>query len=52
MHPALTAESVIQASYLLTAFLFIVGLKRMSSPVSAGERPKFMASSPVWRRWS
>ena len=35
MSAALTPELVIQASYLLTAFLFIVGLKRMSSPVSA-----------------
>jgi len=35
MPAALTPELVIQASYLLTAFLFIVGLKRMSSPVSA-----------------
>jgi NAD(P) transhydrogenase subunit beta len=35
MHAALTPELVIQTSYLLTAFLFIVGLKRMSSPVSA-----------------
>ena len=30
-----TAENLIQASYLVTAFLFIVGLKRMSSPVTA-----------------
>jgi len=29
------AEVLIQASYLLTAFLFITGLKRMSSPVTA-----------------
>jgi NAD(P) transhydrogenase subunit beta len=35
MPAALTPELLIQASYLLTAFLFIVGLKRMSSPVSA-----------------
>jgi NAD(P) transhydrogenase subunit beta len=28
-------ELLIQASYLLTAFLFIMGLKRMSSPVTA-----------------
>ena len=32
---SLSAESLIQASYLLTAFLFIMGLKRMSSPVTA-----------------
>ncbi len=30
-----SAETLIQGSYLLTAFLFIVGLKRMSSPVTA-----------------
>jgi NAD(P) transhydrogenase subunit beta len=30
-----TANLVIQVSYLLTAFLFIMGLKRMSSPVTA-----------------
>ena len=30
-----SADSLIQASYLLTAFLFIMGLKRMSSPVTA-----------------
>jgi NAD(P) transhydrogenase subunit beta len=29
------ADALIQASYLLTAFLFISGLKRMSSPVTA-----------------
>ena len=29
------ADVLIQASYLLTAFLFITGLKRMSSPVTA-----------------
>ena len=29
------AEWLIQVSYLLTAFLFIMGLKRMSSPVTA-----------------
>ena len=29
------ADALIQASYLLTAFLFIMGLKRMSSPVTA-----------------
>jgi NAD(P) transhydrogenase subunit beta len=31
----LSADSLIQASYLVTAFLFITGLKRMSSPVTA-----------------
>jgi H+-translocating NAD(P) transhydrogenase subunit beta len=31
----LNAAAVIQVSYLLTAFLFIMGLKRMSSPVTA-----------------
>ena len=31
----LSARLLIQVSYLLTAFLFIMGLKRMSSPVSA-----------------
>ena len=31
----LSASALIQASYLLTAFLFIMGLKRMSSPVTA-----------------
>ncbi len=30
-----TAAELIQASYFVTAFLFIVGLKRMSSPVTA-----------------
>jgi NAD(P) transhydrogenase subunit beta len=30
-----TRQWLIQASYLLTAFLFIMGLKRMSSPVTA-----------------
>ncbi len=30
-----TAQNLIDASYLLTAFLFIMGLKRMSSPVTA-----------------
>jgi NAD/NADP transhydrogenase beta subunit len=28
----LNAAALIQASYLLTAFLFIMGLKRMSAP--------------------
>jgi hypothetical protein len=31
----LQRRALIQASYLLTAFLFIMGLKRMSSPVTA-----------------
>jgi NAD(P) transhydrogenase subunit beta len=31
----LSAAALIQASYLVTAFLFIMGLKRMSSPVTA-----------------
>ncbi|MGE0582203.1 MAG: NAD(P)(+) transhydrogenase (Re/Si-specific) subunit beta [Steroidobacteraceae bacterium] len=35
MQGLLSAEALIQGSYLLTAFLFIMGLKRMSSPVSA-----------------
>jgi H+-translocating NAD(P) transhydrogenase subunit beta len=35
MSPHVGAAAVIQVSYLVTAFLFIVGLKRMSSPVSA-----------------
>src|ERR1700728_2397691 len=30
-----SADALIQASYLVTAFLFIMGLKRMSSPVTA-----------------
>src|ERR1700723_4798558 len=30
-----SADALIQVSYLLTAFLFIMGLKRMSSPVTA-----------------
>ena len=29
------AQWLIQSSYLVTAFLFIMGLKRMSSPVTA-----------------
>jgi NAD(P) transhydrogenase subunit beta len=33
--PGATAQWLIQISYLLTAFLFIMGLKRMSSPVTA-----------------
>ena len=30
-----SARWLIQASYFVTAFLFIMGLKRMSSPVTA-----------------
>src|SRR5215469_15881308 len=32
---AFSTEVLIQASYFVTAFLFIIGLKRMSSPVTA-----------------
>jgi proton-translocating NAD(P)+ transhydrogenase subunit beta len=32
---AFSTDVLIQASYFVTAFLFIIGLKRMSSPVSA-----------------
>ena len=35
MHLSLDAAALIQVSYLVTAFLFIMGLKRMSSPVTA-----------------
>jgi NAD(P) transhydrogenase subunit beta len=35
MQDLLTAETLIQASYWVTAVLFIMGLKRMSSPVTA-----------------
>jgi H+-translocating NAD(P) transhydrogenase subunit beta len=35
MRSLLSREHLIQASYFVTAVLFIVGLKRMSSPVSA-----------------
>jgi H+-translocating NAD(P) transhydrogenase subunit beta len=35
MYSLFTAESLIQVSYFVTAMLFIIGLKRMSSPVSA-----------------
>jgi NAD(P) transhydrogenase subunit beta len=35
MSGALSADLLIQASYLVTAMLFIMGLKRMSSPVTA-----------------
>src|ERR671921_789662 len=35
MRELLTAENLIQASYFVTAVLFIMGLKRMSSPVTA-----------------
>jgi NAD(P) transhydrogenase subunit beta len=33
--PAVSAAALIQASYFVTAVLFILGLKRMSSPVTA-----------------
>ncbi len=42
--PATTARLIIDASYLLVAFLFIMGLKRMSSPVTA-------RSGIVWAGW-
>ena len=35
MDGLLTADTLILASYFVAAFLFIVGLKRMSSPVTA-----------------
>jgi H+-translocating NAD(P) transhydrogenase subunit beta len=35
LRTGLSVNTLIQASYLLTAFLFIMGLKRMSSPVTA-----------------
>ena len=35
MPPGLSVDLVIQASYFITAVLFIMGLKRMSSPVTA-----------------
>jgi NAD(P) transhydrogenase subunit beta len=35
MQDLLTADNLIQASYWVTAVLFIMGLKRMSSPVTA-----------------
>ena len=38
------AKGLVDASYLLTAFLFIMGLKRMSSPVTA-------KSGIVWAGW-
>jgi NAD(P) transhydrogenase subunit beta len=41
--PAL-AKGLVDASYLLTAFLFIMGLKRMSSPVTA-------RSGVIWAGW-
>ena len=42
--PATTARVLIDVSYLLVAFLFIMGLKRMSSPVTA-------RSGIVWAGW-
>ena len=38
------AKLLVDASYLLTAFLFIMGLKRMSSPVTA-------KSGVIWAGW-
>jgi NAD(P) transhydrogenase subunit beta len=38
------AKGLVDASYLLTAFLFIMGLKRMSSPVTA-------KSGVIWAGW-
>ncbi|HEY4646015.1 MAG TPA: NAD(P)(+) transhydrogenase (Re/Si-specific) subunit beta [Steroidobacteraceae bacterium] len=38
------ASALVNASYLLTAFLFIMGLKRMSSPVTA-------RSGVIWAGW-
>ena len=38
------AKGLVDASYLLTAFLFITGLKRMSSPVTA-------KSGVIWAGW-
>jgi H+-translocating NAD(P) transhydrogenase subunit beta len=35
MDAYISAAALIQASYLVTAFLFVMGLKRMSSPVTA-----------------
>ena len=35
MSDYISAAGLIQVSYLVTAFLFIMGLKRMSSPVTA-----------------
>src|SRR5437016_12904153 len=35
MSSVISADSLIQASYFVTAVLFIMGLKRMSSPVTA-----------------
>ena len=35
MDALLSRDLAIQISYLVTAFLFIMGLKRMSSPVTA-----------------
>ena len=39
-----SASLLVNASYLLTAFLFIMGLKRMSSPVTA-------RSGIIWAGW-
>ena len=46
-------ELLIQASYLVTALLFIIGLKRMSSPVTRAQRhPVGRRRHGWWRRWS
>ena len=42
--PPEVAKLLVDASYLLTAFLFIMGLKRMSSPVTA-------KSGVIWAGW-
>jgi NAD(P) transhydrogenase subunit beta len=42
--PPGAAKILVDVSYLLTAFLFIVGLKRMSSPVTA-------RSGIIWAGW-
>ena len=36
--PAVSTETLTQLSYFVAAALFILGLKRMSSPVTARER--------------
>ncbi len=42
--PPGVAKTLVDVSYLLTAFLFVMGLKRMSSPVTA-------RSGVVWAGW-
>jgi NAD(P) transhydrogenase subunit beta len=44
LFPPMVAKGLVDASYLLTAFLFIMGLKRMSSPVTA-------KSGVIWAGW-